>query len=98
MRRELSIPPGASSDPKAVEIARVWIVQEQQHAALRVDAWGNEPSVWGILLADLARHVARAHKELYGRPEDESLTRIREMFDAEWRSPTDGGKGSFIGP
>ncbi len=97
MPSELSLPPGASSDPEAVEIARVWIVQEQQHATLRVNAWGDEPSVWGVLLVDLARHVARAHSELYGRPEGEILARIRQAFDAEWANPTDDGKGSFVG-
>jgi hypothetical protein len=63
---------------------------------LRVEAWGEDPAPWGILLADLARHVARAHREIYGRAEEESLARIREMFDAEWYGPTDLGKGHVL--
>jgi uncharacterized protein DUF5076 len=94
--RELNVPPGISSDPKARELARVWAAHGEQHVTLDVEAWGNDAGNWGILLVDLARHVARAHHELYGTPEHDSLTRIRELFDAEWERPTDPGRGSVI--
>ena len=94
--RSLSIPPGAETDPEATELVRVWAAHGEQHAVLRVEAWGENPAPWGILLVDLARHVARAYREIYGRSEQESLARIRELFDAEWGSPTDLGKGRVL--
>ena len=91
MRSELEIPPGATTDPKVVELVRVWAAHGEQHAVLHVSAWGEDPSAWGILLVDLARHVARAHRDLYGTSEPDTLSRIRELFDAEWARPTDLG-------
>ncbi len=96
LKRELARPPGAESDPDSVELVRVWAAHGEQHAVLRADAWGDEPSAWGILLVDLARHIARAHTELYGRPEAESLARIKQLFDAEWAHSTDAGKGHVL--
>ena len=96
MHRELEVPRGATTDPDARELVRVWAAHGEQHAALHVSAWGNDAAPWGILLVDLARHVARAHHELYGVPEGQSLSRIRELFDAEWARPTDPGRGSLL--
>jgi uncharacterized protein DUF5076 len=93
---ELSPPPAAKTDPRAREIARIWAAHGEQHAVLVADAWGEDPGPWGILLVDLARHVARAHKQMYGRPETETLARIRELFDVEWETPTDEPRGSVV--
>ncbi len=51
----------------------------------------EDPSVWGIFLVDVARHVARAYARQEEFSEDEALERIRAMFDAEWDRPTDQG-------
>ena len=93
-RGELSIPPTAKSDARALELARVWAAVGAQHVTLRAEAW-PDPAAWGIVLVDLARHVARAYQETQGRPPDETLALIHEMFEAEWARPTDVGSGKI---
>ena len=61
---------------------------------LDVGVWKN-PSAWGIVLADLARHVANAHHEADGISIEQSLERIREGFIAELDAPTDSPSGKF---
>ena len=39
--------------------------------------------MWGLLLVDIARHAARAYARESGYTEDEALTRIVDMFEAE---------------
>ncbi len=89
---ELDIPPAAAADRKAAEIARVWAAGGTQQVALRVGIW-KDPAAWGILLADLARHVANAYREEEGRDIKETLARVRAGWDAEWDSPTDEPTG-----
>jgi hypothetical protein len=48
----------------------------------------QEPGAWGLLLADVARHAAKAYAN-EGRDEAEVLVRIRQFLDAELASPTD---------
>ena len=51
----------------------------------------------GIMLADLARHFARALTQ-YGaeRSEDDAIDQMLAMFKAEMDSPTDLGIGSIV--
>jgi hypothetical protein len=62
---------------------------------LRAEAW-EDPAAWGIMLVDLARHVARAYEQLKGLAREETLSRIHEGFDAEWTSPTDQPRGKVL--
>ena len=59
--KHLEIPPAAARDKAAFEILRVWVAEQGQHVSLRSGAW-EDPFAWGIVLADLARHIALAHK------------------------------------
>jgi hypothetical protein len=55
----------------------------------------NDPGNWGVVLADLARHVARSY-ELTGKVDQTTaLKRIRELFEAEWSHPTDEPTGNI---
>jgi len=51
----------------------------------------EEPEMWGLLLVDIARHAARAYARESSFTEDEAMTRIIEMFEAEIARPTDIG-------
>jgi hypothetical protein len=95
MPRELQIPPAAVADPHAFEIARIWASQGAQHVTLQTDVW-EDPAAWGIMLVDLARHIANAYEQTQGRDKDISLRQIRAGFDAEWQSPTDEATGELI--
>ena len=44
---------------------------------------------WGILLADLARHVALDHERRFGAPPNKTIAEIRALFTAEMERPTD---------
>lgn len=93
--RELTIPPAAMSDQDSIEIARIWAANNAQHVTLAAGLW-EDPFGWGIMLVDLARHVARSYGQLNQMSAEEALQRIREGFDAEWDSPTDEPAGGIV--
>ena len=90
--KELPIPHSATTDPSARELARVWAAHGRQQVSLEVGLW-NDPGAWGLLLVDLARHVAKAYEQKENRSAADVLVRIREAFDAEWSAPTDWPSG-----
>lgn len=85
---ELDPPPVASSHPEAIEILRVWALPGAPQQLMLRTCW-KDPGAWGLLLADVARHAARAYGR-EGQDPDDALRRIRALFDAEWSSPTSG--------
>ena len=89
----LAIPAAAERDKASFEVLRVWIAEQSQHVSIRSGAW-DDPFAWGIVLADLARHIALAH-ELQGDAADEDafLERLLEGFHAEIDNPTDEPEG-----
>lgn len=86
-KRELIVPPEAERDPNAWELVRVWAAEGEQHVTLATGLW-KDPGAWGIVLVDLARHVANAYGQTHGMEKESVLRRIRECFDAEWTAPT----------
>ncbi len=93
--RQLPIPSDAASDDSAIELARIWAAGGKQHVALATGLW-KDPAAWGMMLVDLAHHVARAYEQTAGITQEAALTRIREGFDAEWSAPTDTPSGKLI--
>ena len=91
---ELAIPPQAARDRSAVEIGRIWLAAGDQHVTLRPNVW-EDPAAWGLLLADLAKHVANSYQQSEGRDFHETLTRIKAGFDAEWVHATDQPTGEL---
>jgi hypothetical protein len=89
----LDIPPVAQRDKASFEVLRVWIAEQGQHVSIRSGAW-NDPFAWGIVLADLARHIALAHEIQDKKIDKEAfLERLLEGFSAEIDSPTDEPEG-----
>lgn len=64
---------------------------------VRLDPKGvSQPAGVGILLVDLARHYARMFAQTgVATSEQQALAEIRQLFDAEWNSPTDIGEGGI---
>jgi hypothetical protein len=90
----LPIPAAASRDPRSLEVLRVWIANGEQHVALAFGMW-DEAAAWGLLLADLARHIAEAHAQQDSDVDAEDfLEQIRSGFESELDSPTDEVNGS----
>lgn len=85
--RELEPPPIAKSNPQAAEVLRVWMVPNQEQQVALKTAW-QDPAAWGLLLADIARHVVKAYAN-EGQNPDEVIKRIRMLWDAEFANPTD---------
>ena len=85
----LDLPAGAHHDVQSIEVLRVWLANGDQHFSLRADAW-EDPAAWGLMLADLARHVAKAYEQSEGRPFVQTLDRVRAGFEVEMNNPTDG--------
>lgn len=88
--QDLEPPPIASTNPEAVELLRVWAAPGRPQQLTLRTTW-KDPGAWGLLLADIARHAAQAYAR-EGQETAEVLRRIRELFDAEWSSPTDDPK------
>ena len=88
-------PPAVARDKAAFELLRVWVAEEGQHVSLRSGAW-DDPFAWGIVLADLARHIVQAEAlQKRGVDKDAFLERLLEGFHAEIESPTDEAEGEI---
>jgi hypothetical protein len=73
----------------------VWAAGGHQHVTLATNLW-EDPAAWGIMLVDLAKHVADAYEKTSGQPVAEVLARIRAGFDAEWETATDSPTGNRL--
>lgn len=91
--RSLLVPHSVKGDDAAFEIARVWIGRKKMHVALSVGRYlhagrTDEPAIWGVILADLSRHLARGLWEEFGLDEDETLRLLRKSLGKELNKPT----------
>jgi hypothetical protein len=89
----LAAPPTAL-EKGGTEVLRAAIVDGGLHVSL-LRAF-DDPQAWGMLIADIARHVARIYKAEDNLPEDQTIARIRDIFDAEMDAPSDPGSTSAI--
>ena len=89
----LHVPPTAL-EHGGVEVLRAAIVEGGLHVSLRRAF--DDPQAWGMLIADVARHVARIYASENDIPEEETLERIRSIFDAEMDAPSDPGTTSAV--
>jgi hypothetical protein len=82
-------------------MVRAWIAQSKLHVVLNIGFWEDpdraidERDAWGILMADIARHVAAAHESEFGRDPRESLLTIQRAFEREMAKPTSSHQGEF---
>ena len=87
--KQLAIPKAAAQDPAAFELLRVWVAKQSQQVTLRPGIW-QEPSAWGVMLADLARSVVMIHAEADPDLDSEAfLAAVLEGFDNEIESVLD---------
>jgi hypothetical protein len=97
-KNALAVPKVAVRDAKSFEVLRVWIAEHDQHVSLALGVW-QDPAAWGILLADLARHIVRGHGQQTGGKDfdaEQFLERLRDGFDAEFDEPTDEPEGGIV--
>jgi hypothetical protein len=91
---ELPPPPNVVSIAEAREAIRLWVVGDGTQVILSPHVW-PEPAYWGLALADVVRHVARAYQQSVGLDPDESANAIVDMFLAEFNNPTDEPTGEM---
>ena len=89
----LHIPP-AAMEQGGVEVLRAVIVDGGLHVSLRRAF--DDPEAWGMLIADITRHVARIYATEDKFPEEQTIERIRALYNAEMDSPTDLGTTNAI--
>jgi hypothetical protein len=89
--KALHIPPEAL-EKGGVEVLRAAIVEQGLHVSLQRAF--DDPGTWGILLADIARHVSRVYAAETAGDETEIVDEIRRLFTAEFDNPTDTGTTS----
>ena len=84
--KQLAIPAAAAKEAAAFELLRVWVAEGAQQITLRPGIW-QDPSAWGVMLADLARNIVTIHAENDDNLDTEAfLAAVLEGFDTEIES------------
>jgi hypothetical protein len=78
--------PQVPTDSQSMELLRVWLVDGAPYFVITPHLW-NDPAAWGLLLADILRHLGNAY-EADGKDRGSAIARMKEAFDAEWKDPT----------
>ena len=89
----LHVPP-AALDQGGVEVLRAVIIDGALHVSLRRAF--DDAEAWGMLIADVTRHIARIYAGEGKFCEEETIERIRALYDAEMDAPTDPGSTAAI--
>jgi hypothetical protein len=89
----LHLPP-AAFEQGGVEVLRAIIIDGGLHVSLRRAF--DDPEAWGMLIADVSRHIARIYASEKNMSEEETLARIRAIYEAEMDAPTDPGSTSAL--
>ncbi len=96
MQKALEVPPIAQRDKASFELIRVWVAEQGQHVSLRSGVW-KDPAHWGVMLADLAKHIVQAHAlQDETLDEEDFLERLRQGFEMEIDSSADEAAGEII--
>jgi hypothetical protein len=99
--RELLIPEAGMRDADSVEMARVWIAEQQLHCSIKVGMYQDTMNIsegfaWGVILADIARHVAAAMVTSYSADEASTIREIEASFLDELAKATSDASGEFV--
>jgi hypothetical protein len=97
--RTLILPPAAQRDENAIQMLSAWIAENGLHCTLNIGMWKaqghNEPEAWGILLADVVRHVAGAIQQDSGTSTVDTIEIVLASLIKELNDPTSKVNGDF---
>lgn len=97
---ERPIPPAAKRDENSVEMLRVWVAEHKLHCSLKIGMYREmniqEDVAWGTILADAARHIAKALSEESEDSENILLEKIQAQLNAELNTPSSTATGGFV--
>ena len=71
---------------EAHEVLRAWVADGGLTVSVRRSF--DDAAVWGVLLADVARHVSRIYADEDGTSEEEALSKVVETLTSELMEPT----------
>jgi hypothetical protein len=89
----LQLPP-AALEQGGFEVLRAVIVEGSLQVSLRRAF--DDPEVWGVLLADVARHIGRIYARETAMREEQVVEKVWAMFEAEMDRPTDLGETNSV--
>ncbi len=89
----LHIPP-AALEQGGTEVVRAVVIDGDLHVSLRRAF--DDVETWGVLLADVARHIARLYAREDNRSEEEILETVCAAFEAELEQPSPPSTSSVI--
>jgi hypothetical protein len=97
--RTLVIPPPAQRDENSIQMLSAWIAERGLHCTMNVGMWHaegrDEPAAWGVLLADIVRHLASAIESERGVDASDIVADIVEALNEELDNPTSEPNGEF---
>ena len=97
--KPLVIPPAAQRDERSIQMLSAWLAEEGLHCSLKVGFWQaqgrDEASSWGILLADVIRHLGNAMQEEQGIQSAAAVKSILDALNGELDAPTSAVTGGF---
>lgn len=97
--RVLTVPPAAQRDENAIQMLSAWIAEKGLHCTMNIGMWEsqgqNEAKAWGVLLADVVRHIANAKAEQDGTASEQTIEAIFGSLAAELDAPTSKAVGGF---
>lgn len=98
---ERPIPEAAVRDKESVEMLRVWIAEQKLHCSMKIGMYREtmnvpEETAWGVILADVTRHIAMAMEAKYSVNNSDVINKIRDKYLTELGDPTSDAKGKFV--
>ena len=88
----LPVPDEVRAHESPTEIARIWKANNVV-VSLRPETY--QPFEWGMVLVDLAHHLANGYEQMGGYDREEILGQILQGFEAEWNNRTDDATGGY---
>jgi hypothetical protein len=96
---ERPIPAAAQRDKNSVELARIWIAEGKLNCSIKIgmynDMGKDEPFAWGIILADVAKHISDAMMLRFNVEHEDTLDIIFSSFKGEMEKSTSKADGAF---
>lgn len=97
------MPDEITEDEKSVCVLATWVtgwnteLEEGGRLIVSIKTQWEDPGAWGIVLVDIARHVARAYSN-DNVSEEAVLSRVRELMEAEFDKFTTNISGGPVRP
>jgi hypothetical protein len=87
MTNSLPVPHPADTDSHSIEVASIWISNNNQYISIRQDVW-DDPAAWGLLLCDVINHVSKMYANSGKGDFSIIRTRIKLGLDVEFSTPS----------